>query len=90
MTKKIGISLPDETYVWAQAKVEQGTAESMSGLIAQSLDRDRKREELRELLEEWSAEVGPPTAEEQTWVDEAVAKAHSAATKNHGGSASAA
>jgi hypothetical protein len=60
----------------------------VSGLIAQSLDRDRKREELRELLDEWSSEIGPPTAEEQTWVDEAVAKAHSAATKNHGDTAS--
>lgn len=90
MTKKIGISLPDETYAWVQAKIEQGSAESVSGLIAQSLDRDRKREELRELLEEWSVEVGPPTAEEQTWVNEAVAKAHTAAAKNYGDAASAA
>jgi Arc/MetJ-type ribon-helix-helix transcriptional regulator len=90
MTKKIGISLPDETYAWVQAKVEEGSAESVSGLIAQSLDRDRKHEELRTLLEEWSAEVGPTTTDEQTWVNEAVVKAHSAATKNYGNAASAA
>jgi Arc/MetJ-type ribon-helix-helix transcriptional regulator len=90
MTKKIGISLPDETYAWIQAKIERGAAETVSGVIAQSLERERKREELRDLLAEWSAEIGPPSADEQRWVDEAVTKAHVAATKNYGDSSSAA
>lgn len=43
MTKKIGISLPDELYQWAVREVEEGRAETVSGLIADSLDAERAR-----------------------------------------------
>ena len=50
MTKKIGVSLPDELYDWAARHVEEGHAESVSALIADGLQALRGYAELEELI----------------------------------------
>lgn len=75
MTKKIGISLPDELYEWAQQAVSGGRAGSVSSVIAQALEAERRRAALRTLVEDLKTEVGEPTAQDHAWADEAIRKA---------------
>jgi Arc/MetJ-type ribon-helix-helix transcriptional regulator len=75
MTKKIGISLSDELYEWAQQAVSAGRAETVSSVIAQALEAERRRAALRSLVEDLKAEAGEPTAQDYAWADEAIRKA---------------
>lgn len=65
VTKKIGVSLPDELYEWAAGQVEGGQADSVSGLIAESLQARRARAELESLVDDLTAELGEPDEERE-------------------------
>lgn len=58
MTKKIAVSLPDDTFARAKAVVRTKGAESVSGYIASLIDRDAAEESFREMLERWGREDG--------------------------------
>jgi Arc/MetJ-type ribon-helix-helix transcriptional regulator len=70
MTKKIGVSLPDELYEWAAGAVEDGRADSVSGLIADCLQARRARDELESLVADLAAELGEPDEERKTKLEE--------------------
>src|SRR5262245_40136300 len=73
MTKKIGVSLPDDIYSWMQDQVQVGAASSISGLIADLAERARSRAELAALVSDLVGEFGAPTADDMKRVDDAVA-----------------
>ncbi|ETK31805.1 hypothetical protein [Microbispora sp. ATCC PTA-5024] len=73
MTRKIGVSLPDDLYDWMQSQVEQGHADSVSGLIAEAVAAVRQRLELAALVADLTAEFGEPGPEAKARVDMAIA-----------------
>jgi len=58
MTKKIAVSLPDGTWARAKAVVKNGRAQSVSGYIAQLIDREAEQESFEEMLARWNREDG--------------------------------
>ncbi|HEX6471900.1 MAG TPA: hypothetical protein VF069_22585 [Streptosporangiaceae bacterium] len=78
MTKKIGVSLPDELYEWAAAEVEEGRADSVSGLIADCLQARRARDELESLVADLAAEIGEPDEESRAQFEAAMRVAEEA------------
>lgn len=75
MTKKIGVSLPDDLYAWMQAQVKEGHAVSVSGLITQALSSRRQLTELAALVDDLKAEFGEPGPEAKAWAKEALERA---------------
>lgn len=63
------MSLPDELVEQARRAVELGLAESVSAYVAEALWQSGGRRSLKQVLEEWDQEFGPPTAEELAWAD---------------------
>ena len=82
MTKKIGVSLPDDLYEWAAREVKAGKAESVSGLIAESLDARRARAELESLVADLTAELGEPDDERKAKLEEILRAADHAYRKH--------
>lgn len=78
MTKKLGISLPDELHEWATREVEEGRAESVSALVAEGLRVLRSDSLLAELVADLRAELGPQTEEDKAWLEEAMRAAEEA------------
>ncbi|MFE3453352.1 hypothetical protein ACFXJ8_30945 [Nonomuraea sp. NPDC059194] len=72
MTKKIGVSLPDDLYAWMQSQVREGQADSVSGMIAQAMGAIRQRTELAALVDELKAEFGEPSPEAKAKIDNAL------------------
>jgi Arc/MetJ-type ribon-helix-helix transcriptional regulator len=58
VTKKIGISLRQELYVWAAREVEEGRAESVSARIAEGLELLESRAQLEVVVKDLRAEIG--------------------------------
>ncbi|MEW2355148.1 hypothetical protein [Spirillospora sp. NPDC029432] len=75
MTKKIGISLPDDLHAWIVGEIEDGRADSVSGLIADALEALRGQDALEQLvsgMEEEIGELGPEErADVDAWMEEA-------------------
>ena len=78
VTKKIGVSLPDELYEWAAREVDAGRVQSVSGLIAESLEARRARAELDSLVADLSAELGEPDEKRKAALQEALRAADEA------------
>jgi Arc/MetJ-type ribon-helix-helix transcriptional regulator len=78
MTKKIGISLPDELYQWAADEVRAGRATSVSALIADGLRYLESRALLREIIDDLRAELGEPDDETKARGQEAMRAAEEA------------
>ncbi len=68
---KITVSLPEELVSKARRAVEVGQAASVSAYVAEALRHQRiSREEfLADLHESLEQSGGPPTPEEQAWVE---------------------
>lgn len=58
MTKKIAVSLPDQTLARAKAVVSSGRAPSVSGYIARLIDREAESESFEEMIARWNREDG--------------------------------
>jgi Arc/MetJ-type ribon-helix-helix transcriptional regulator len=69
MTKKITVSLPDALVLRAQTAVAQGRAASVSAYIAEAIAEKEDSGSLKDLLDEWDRESGPPSAEVYAWAD---------------------
>jgi Arc/MetJ-type ribon-helix-helix transcriptional regulator len=74
MTRKIGVSLPDDLYEWATAAVAEGRAESVSALVAEGLELLEARAHLEWIVADLRTDV---TVDEATreWMDNALAAA---------------
>jgi hypothetical protein len=70
MTTKIAISLPDELAEAVRRAVTEDRAPSVSAYIADMIRERERAQGLAALLDEWDAELGPPTAEDYAWADE--------------------
>jgi Arc/MetJ-type ribon-helix-helix transcriptional regulator len=69
MTTKITVSLPDHLVEAARAAVHDGRAASVSAVVAEALRSHLRVGDLKSLLDEWDAEVGPPSPEVLAWAD---------------------
>jgi Arc/MetJ-type ribon-helix-helix transcriptional regulator len=58
MTKKIAISLPDETLERARAAVERGKAANVSNYVASLIDQASATETFAEMVADWLRESG--------------------------------
>lgn len=67
MTTRITVSLPDHLVEQARRAVERGQAASVSAYVAEAMQWHGPREDLRTLLDDLDAELGPPTAEQRAW-----------------------
>lgn len=70
MTTKITVSLPDNLVTQAKLAVTEGSAASVSAYVAEAMRAHGRRETLEEILDEWEAEDGPPSADDYAWADE--------------------
>ncbi|MCG5214480.1 ribbon-helix-helix domain-containing protein [Streptosporangium soli] len=75
MTKKIGVSVPDDLFRLMQEEVESGRAASISGLISDAVGNHIQRIQLAALVTELVEEFGEPGPEAKAWADEVLAKA---------------
>lgn len=73
MSSRITVSLPDELVAAANAAVDAGRAASVSAYVARALRETTERQSLADVLAEWRVELGPPTDEEEAWVQDALA-----------------
>ena len=73
MSTRITVSLPDELVAAAHAAVADGRASSVSAYVAGALRETSERESLGDVLAAWCRELGPPTGEEEAWVQDALA-----------------
>ncbi len=85
MTKKIGISLPEELYDWAAREVEEGRAESVSALIAKGLELLEARTQLEAIVGDLRAEIGELDDETKARVGEALTAANEASRRHRAG-----
>lgn len=84
MTRKIGVSLPDDLYEWATHQVANGKADSVSALVAEGRQVIESRVELQSVLADLRAEFGPEDAEGRAWADAAHAAAEEAVRRGAG------
>lgn len=78
MIKKIGVTLPGDLYAWMQDMVEQGHADSVSGLIIETLASRRQLAQLAMLVADLKEEFGEPGPEAKAWTREALERARAA------------
>ena len=81
MTRKIGVSLPDDLYEWAARQVADGKADSVSALVADGLEVLAARVQLASLVADLRSDIGPEDAEARAWADAAGAAADEAARR---------
>ncbi len=74
MHARVTVSLPEELVAAAHAAVADGRAASVSAYVAGALREKLDRESVRDVLAEWVAELGPLTAEDEAWVEDALAR----------------
>lgn len=66
------ITIDEEVLAHAEALVAAGQAKSLSALIAGAVEKEVKREKLADVMNDILAELGPPTEEDEAWVQEAL------------------
>jgi len=69
---KIAISLPRDQIARVHREVRAGRAGSVSGYIARVLAEEERRESLRELLQDLTAQHGEPSAKDIKWAERAL------------------
>jgi Arc/MetJ-type ribon-helix-helix transcriptional regulator len=75
MSARITVSLPDDLVASAAAAVAAGRAPSVSAYVATAMREKAERESVATVLAEWRTEAGPLTAADETWVQDALARA---------------
>lgn len=58
MTRKIAVSLPNDTLARAKLAVKSGRAKSVSGYIASLIDREADEESFQAMIARWNREDG--------------------------------
>ena len=72
-TKKVTITLPEETHAKAIALAKKAGL-PFSTWLAQTAEHEVRVQEGLEAMREWDEEVGPPSAEAEAWVDQQFAE----------------
>jgi hypothetical protein len=67
-TKKVTITIPEETHAKAVALAKQAGL-PFSTWLAQTAEHEVRVQEGLAAMREWEEEVGPPSAEAEAWVD---------------------
>ncbi|MFL6124624.1 hypothetical protein [Actinophytocola sp.] len=67
-TKKVTITLPEETHAKAIALAKKAGL-PFSTWLAQTAEHEVRVQEGLEAMREWDEEMGPPSAEAEAWVD---------------------
>jgi hypothetical protein len=67
MTQRITVSLPDHLVDEARLAVADGRARSVSAYVAAAMAQCSPGKPLLELLDEWDAQFGPPSAKAHEW-----------------------
>lgn len=73
MTTRITVSLPDHLVERMNEQVAAGRAASVSAFVADAVTDALGGERTLDVLNEWAAEDGPLTPEEEQWVENALA-----------------
>jgi hypothetical protein len=68
-TKKVTITLPEETHTKAVALAKKAGL-PFSTWLAQTAEHEVRVQEGLEAMREWDEEVGPPSAQAEAWVDQ--------------------
>jgi Arc/MetJ-type ribon-helix-helix transcriptional regulator len=67
MRARVTVTVDAEVVAQAEAAVAAGRAPSVSAWVAQAMVERSRREQLRDVLAEIRAELGPATDEETAW-----------------------
>jgi hypothetical protein len=67
-TKKVTITIPEETHAKASALAKKAGL-PFSTWLAETAEHEVRVQEGLEAMAEWDEEVGPPSAEAEAWVD---------------------
>jgi hypothetical protein len=68
-TKKVTITLPEETHAKAIALAKRAGL-PFSTWLAQTAEHEVRVQEGLDAMAEWDEEIGPPSAEAEAWVDQ--------------------
>lgn len=85
MTKKIGISVPEDLYDWAAREVKEGRAESVSALVAEGLEILEARAELEAVVDGLRADIGELDDQAKAQLGDALAASDEAYRKHRDG-----
>jgi Arc/MetJ-type ribon-helix-helix transcriptional regulator len=66
-TEKVTVALSPAVVRRAKKAVKEGRAKSLSALVNAVLEEQLRRDELNELFDQWDAERGPPTKDDEEW-----------------------
>jgi hypothetical protein len=82
-TKKVTITLPEETHAKAIALAKRAGL-PFSTWLAQTAEHEVRVQEGLDAMLEWDEEIGPPSAEAEAWVDQQFAdlEAHSSTAES--------
>lgn len=69
-TKRITITVPEDLLASAQRAVQEGIVKSISSYFAAAARENEANETMRQVLDEWDAELGPVPAQVADEVDE--------------------
>lgn len=67
MRTRVTVSIDTDTVAAAEAAVAAGEAPSLSAWVSAAMTQRARREQLRDVLAELRAELGPATDEETAW-----------------------
>lgn len=67
--QKVTVALDPAVVRRAKAAVRRGRVKSLSALVNVALDEQLRRDDLDALFDQWDAERGPPTVEDEAWAD---------------------
>jgi hypothetical protein len=67
MRTRVTVTVDQEAVAAAEAAVAAGRAPSVSAWVAEAMLTQARREQLRDVLAEIRAELGPATEEETAW-----------------------
>ncbi len=72
MTQKITVSLSDDQAAAVRRAVSEGRAPSFSGYIGQAIEHRESQDGLLTLLQQLDTELGPVSAADEEWAEQAV------------------
>ena len=75
---KITVTLPEDLFTYIKQQVAEHRYESVSAYMTKAAEQLRDIDPLEVVIASMIAESGPPTAEDEAWAEEALAKARAA------------
>jgi hypothetical protein len=79
-TKKVTITIPEETHAKASALAKKAGL-PFSTWLTRTAEHEVRVQEGLQAMREWDEEVGPPSAEAEAWVDQQFAELDAQSTE---------